>query len=124
MFSIALFIPLRWIETTPLCVVKLALGFECPGCGLTRAFYFLIHLQFLSALKMNAAVYPLALLFFLWGVSHSFRLFWGRYPMWSSKRGNQMISSSFLVLLFLQWMLKLLPRLTATLSLVNSGVTF
>jgi hypothetical protein len=27
----------------PTCIVKLTTGFDCPGCGGTRAFYYLLH---------------------------------------------------------------------------------
>jgi hypothetical protein len=29
--------------TSPTCIVKLTTGFDCPGCGGTRAFWFLMH---------------------------------------------------------------------------------
>lgn len=28
---------------SPTCIVKLTTGFDCPGCGGTRAFYYLLH---------------------------------------------------------------------------------
>ena len=28
---------------SPTCLVKLTTGFDCPGCGGTRAFYYLLH---------------------------------------------------------------------------------
>jgi hypothetical protein len=38
------------------CMHKQLLGFGCPGCGLTRATYYLIHLKPLFALELNASV--------------------------------------------------------------------
>ena|SRR3989440_1118913 len=29
--------------TSPTCLVKLSTGFDCPGCGGTRAFWYLMH---------------------------------------------------------------------------------
>ncbi|WP_276391309.1 DUF2752 domain-containing protein [Eudoraea chungangensis] len=44
------------------CINKQILGFECPGCGLQRAFAFLIEGEFLQAFYMYPAIYPLMLL--------------------------------------------------------------
>jgi hypothetical protein len=30
-------------DAVPTCLVKLTTGFDCPGCGGTRAFYYLLH---------------------------------------------------------------------------------
>lgn len=35
------------------CVFHLATGLDCPGCGMTRAFHALLHLQLLRALRYN-----------------------------------------------------------------------
>src|SRR5256885_7653191 len=37
----------------PNCLVKLATGFDCPGCGGTRAFYFLMHGNVLAAARSH-----------------------------------------------------------------------
>jgi hypothetical protein len=38
------------------CLHKQLFGFGCPGCGLTRACYYFIHLNFLKAIHLNASV--------------------------------------------------------------------
>lgn len=38
------------------CLHKQIFGFGCPGCGLTRATYYLIHLKPFYALTLNASV--------------------------------------------------------------------
>src|SRR5476651_1521895 len=38
----------------PVCVFHQLTGLNCPGCGMTRAFYALLHGNFLPALKDNA----------------------------------------------------------------------
>jgi hypothetical protein len=43
-------------STPPLCIHKRLFGFDCPGCGMTRAMYSFLHLQFYQALKFNPAV--------------------------------------------------------------------
>ena len=30
-------------DSVPTCLVKLTTGFDCPGCGGTRAFYYALH---------------------------------------------------------------------------------
>jgi hypothetical protein len=50
------------------CLYKNLFGFECPGCGITRAAWLLIHLKFSGAFAMNKLiiiVFPLAA--FLYG---------------------------------------------------------
>jgi hypothetical protein len=41
------------------CVYKKYLGIECPGCGMQRAFYYLIRGEFIESLKMFPALIPL-----------------------------------------------------------------
>jgi hypothetical protein len=38
------------------CLHKQLFGFNCPGCGLTRACYYFIHLNFSKAIYLNASV--------------------------------------------------------------------
>jgi len=47
-------VPLSWIDHGPnLCLVKAISGKECPGCGLTRAFFHLLHGEWRTALAFN-----------------------------------------------------------------------
>ena len=39
-----------------LCIFKRLTGFNCPGCGLTRGLYLLLHWQIRAALGYNPAV--------------------------------------------------------------------
>jgi Protein of unknown function (DUF2752) len=45
----------------PLCTFKMLTGFDCPGCGLTRAFVFALHGQFYASYMMHIWGIPLAL---------------------------------------------------------------
>lgn len=55
-------IPRDAIAALPtLCLVKRFGGFECLGCGMTRAAHALVHGDFAAALAFNALVVPLAL---------------------------------------------------------------
>lgn len=38
----------------PTCLVKLSTGFDCPGCGGTRAFYYLMHGNIPAAARHHA----------------------------------------------------------------------
>ncbi len=44
------------------CVYKKYLGIECPGCGMQRAFYYLIRGEFIESLKMFPALIPLIIM--------------------------------------------------------------
>jgi hypothetical protein len=39
----------------PTCIVKLTTGFDCPGCGGTRAFWYLLHGNLPQAARHHAA---------------------------------------------------------------------
>lgn len=43
-----------------ICIFKMATGYKCPACGMTRSFIYMGHLDFINALKLNFAA---ALLF-------------------------------------------------------------
>lgn len=45
----------------PLCTFKMLTGFDCPGCGLTRAFVFALHGHFYASYMMHIWGIPLAL---------------------------------------------------------------
>jgi hypothetical protein len=40
----------------PKCPFRMVTGFQCPGCGSTRAFYQLLHLHPIAAFKLNPMV--------------------------------------------------------------------
>lgn len=53
-----------------LCIFKLIFKRDCPGCGMTRAFYHMLKLDINSAIKQNNRViiaYP-----FIWGTYISY----------------------------------------------------
>jgi hypothetical protein len=41
-------------ELPPLCVFKALTGHDCPGCGLTRSFTYMGHLDIVAAFRMHA----------------------------------------------------------------------
>ena len=52
----------------PRCVFHLLTGWQCPGCGGTRALYHLLHLHMGEALRYNALITALAPLALAWFV--------------------------------------------------------
>src|SRR5947209_8617124 len=50
----------------PKCPFRLLTGWQCPGCGSTRACYQLIHLHPIAAFKLNP-LFMLTLLFIVYG---------------------------------------------------------
>jgi hypothetical protein len=57
----------------PTCVLKLTTGFDCPGCGGTRAFWYLLHANLPQAAR-NHALFVFAVPFLLY-----------MYAAWSAK---------------------------------------
>lgn len=58
LLAIVSFIPHRILfdETNSVCIHSYLFGFQCPLCGMTRAVYQIIHLQFASAFSYNIVV--------------------------------------------------------------------
>jgi len=77
---------------TTLCIVKNLTDHDCPGCGMTRAIFHLIHFEYGAAVQYNkGVVVVLPLLGFLW--SQNFFRIINNYFMVESrthlkKRGN------------------------------------
>jgi len=44
------------------CLVKLTIGFPCPGCGLTRACFSILRLDFVQAFKYNPLVFVIPII--------------------------------------------------------------
>lgn len=41
------------------CFIKLFIGYPCPGCGMTRAFFSLVKLDFVGAFQYNPLIFIL-----------------------------------------------------------------
>jgi len=57
------------------CVTKMYLGFDCPGCGMTRAFIRISSGQFAKALQLNSASFVVYLFFAIQIPWHAMQLF-------------------------------------------------
>jgi hypothetical protein len=50
-------LPTPYIESLPgVCIFRHFFGFECPGCGMTRALSALVHGDLAAALRFNRSV--------------------------------------------------------------------
>lgn len=67
---LALFITFAIIPTTKfighsICLIKIYTGYDCPTCGVTRAFSSIMHLKFIDAYHFNSAftlvIFPIVL---------------------------------------------------------------
>ena len=91
----------EWLENHQLpCVYKTFLGFECPTCGMQRAFILLLQGEIWESVKMYPALLPtfvLVILLLAWAVF--------RKPSWLFiKRFIQLD----LGIVFISWLIRLL----------------
>lgn len=52
-----------------LCPTVLITGYPCPGCGMTRAMFRLLRLDFAGAWQVHPFIYPIGLLFMMFCIS-------------------------------------------------------
>jgi hypothetical protein len=68
-------------DSIPTCVVKLTTGFDCPGCGGTRAFYYALHGNIPAAARHHAVfVFALPFLIYMYAAWAADRVFRKRLP--------------------------------------------
>ena len=70
-----------------LCPVMNLTGYPCPGCGMTRAMFRVLHLDFVGAWEMHPFIYPIIILA-VW-------FFYSRYIL-----GKQELRTWFRVVIF------------------------
>lgn len=104
LFLICALLPQRFIAGLPLCYFHQVTGLNCPGCGLTRAFFYFFKGDFHHALVMNALCPVLVLWFSLYFFQNLYLLRFGRKPEWFTPQGNRIISRLFLILFVGQWL--------------------
>ncbi|MEI9960978.1 MAG: DUF2752 domain-containing protein [Limisphaerales bacterium] len=56
----------------PICVFHKLTGLNCPGCGMTRALYALLHGHLLTAMRDNALFVLTSAVFTVWGGRFAF----------------------------------------------------
>ncbi len=111
--GVCLWVPIGWVEQTPLCLFRLLTGFDCPGCGLTRAFFALLKGDLYSVYRLNALAPVIFLFLIIYLADHLHAWRRGRRPSWFTVQGNRWITASFAVLFFGQWIYKTGVHLTA-----------
>jgi len=68
-------------STVPTCAVKLVSGFDCPGCGGTRAFFYALHGNIPAAARHHAVfIFALPFLIYLYVAWAGERVFRRRLP--------------------------------------------
>ena len=90
------------------CTAKIFMGFECPACGMTRAFISISDGQFSNAWTFNPASFVVYLFV-------AIQIPWQSFQMWLIHRGNRAVESSWIYVLpiltilsmFLQWIARL-----------------
>lgn len=70
------------------CPIEMTFGIPCPGCMMTTAFYYLIQLEFETALYFNPAIYLLLIIFLPLVISYFkdrilfTKLLWVTFILW------------------------------------------
>ncbi len=102
-FLLSAVLPLVSVQGIPLCFFRQVTGWDCPGCGLTRAFILIFHGDFRQAIACNALAPILLLWLLLYALRHVYILWLRKIPAWFTPRGNAVIARWFLVLFLAQW---------------------
>lgn len=90
------------------CSVRHFLGFDCPGCGLTRSFVELVHWRVRQSIDAHPLGVVIALwLLYMWGRA-VYASMAGRWPPeLLSQRQRDWLLAAFVVALLFQWVVKL-----------------
>ena len=89
------------------CVFKKVMHFDCPGCGMTRAFIYIAQGRILDAMQMNwgaVFLYVLFLLFFLGLLFKRLGQSWLDHKFWVRARYFCCISTVFFI--SIHWFVK------------------
>ena len=96
--AVAAVVGLMYIFKLP-CIFKAVLGIPCPGCGMTRAYISLLHLDFMQAFNFNIMFWSVPVLLLLY-------LFDGK--LFKANWANIALESVIFGGFFLGWVLKLI----------------
>ncbi len=110
----ALFICVYWLAyypsllKLPLCAVKLFLGIDCPGCGMTRSLALLTHGRFRESIYMH----PFGVFFAMWlfyiFTREILTILTGRQmPQLLSRKASNIVIMTITFALIGQWVIKL-----------------
>ena len=107
-FTAGLFFDRGFLPKNGFCLFFDIFHFDCPGCGLTRAFLLIPRGDFSQAFRFNAASLPLYLLFvmmFFYSLFRNFSYDLNRVRLW--RLTSLSLSSVTLVFLLGHWILKM-----------------
>lgn len=91
----------------PKCIFKLITGYDCPGCGSSRALHALIHGNFLQALHFN---YFLIVTFIYAGsVFFAGNLKWVKNSLIKKILCGKVVAGIYIVMFFFWWIIRNLP---------------
>jgi hypothetical protein len=96
----------QWV----LCPFRALTHYPCPGCGMTRAFCALAHLEFRRAIKFNALspfLFLAALVAWAWAAATVLRLERLRLFLTRLPRPSALASKLMLALVFVWWVTRL-----------------
>lgn len=88
----------------PSCLVKLTTGLDCPGCGGTRAFYYLLHANLPQAVRHHAMA-VLAAPFLVW-----LYVAWSVHKITGRRLPMPQLSSRALVVFLVAWAVFMVVR--------------
>jgi hypothetical protein len=101
-------VPLLGAPLPELCHMKRWTGFDCPGCGMTRAFISIGHGQLAQAWRYNAGallLFPIMLFQIPYRAGQLWRLKRG-LPEWQTGWVGRCAMITLAVVIFGQWILK------------------
>ena len=106
LFAVAALLPSTWVEALPLCMIRQVTGWDCPGCGLTRAFAAMFQGHWWQVFQLNALAPVIALYLTVLAADRCYTSWKGMRPAWYSPQGRAWISGLFGVLALGQWLYK------------------
>ena len=97
------------IQLPSMCQFRNVTGWDCPGCGLTRAFVSIAHGDFVAAWRYNPAsllVFAFVFLQIPYRATQIWRISRGQQPLYLGRPGNILV---YMVvgIMFGQWLIKM-----------------
>lgn len=92
------------IKNGRMCSILKATGYPCPGCGGTRASFFLSRFMFINSIKMNASVLCGTLFYLIFMVVETLHFKFKTKGF--SEKGFFVLLYTFVAVILIQWILK------------------
>ena len=101
-----------------MCPVVLLTGFPCPGCGMTRAMFKVLRLDFAGAWQMHPFIYPIGILFLMFCISRYFMN--GKYMKYV--KGFMILIAVLMVVFYVYRMITMFPDISPMLYYNNNYI--